>query len=68
MVYGNGWRAWHGISDMALRTWHGICYGLVGMTWYMVLLGGPGMVYGMSWRAWHGIWYCVAWYGVYMTG
>ena len=43
------------VYDMALRAWHGLCSGLVGMTWYKVLLGGPGMVYGMSLRAWHGI-------------
>ena len=52
------------VYDMALRAWHGICYGMVGMAWYMVLLGEPGMVYGMSWRAWHGIRYCLARYGM----
>ena len=48
------------VYDMALRAWHGLCSGLVGMAWYIVLLGGPGMVYGMSLRAWHGI----AWRGM----
>ena len=39
----------HGmVYDMALWAWHGLCSGLVGMAWYVVLLGGPGMVYGMS--------------------
>ena len=36
------------VYDMALRAWHGLCSGLVGMAWYIVLLGGPGMAYGMS--------------------
>ena len=60
---------WHGkhgmVYDMALRAWHGLCSGLVGMTWYMVLLGGPGMVYGMSLRTWHGIWYWLARYCIW---
>ena len=38
MVYGMDWRAWHGI-----------CYGLAGMTWYMVWPDGHEMVYGMAW-------------------
>ena len=41
----------HGISWLA---WHGIWYGLEGMTWYVVCPDGHGMVYGMAWRAWHG--------------
>ena len=52
------------VYDMALRAWHGLCSGLVGMAWYIVLLGRPGMVYGMSLRAWHGIGYCLARYGI----
>ena len=50
------------VYDMALRAWHGLCSGLVGMAWYIVLLGGPGMVYDMSLRAWHGI--GIAWRGM----
>ena len=52
------------VYDVALRAWHGLCSGLVGMAWYIVLLGGPGMVYGMSLRAWHGIGYCLVRYGI----
>ena len=55
------------VYDMALRAWHGLCSGLVGMAWYVVLLGGPGMVYGyvfagMAWcmvlpgEVWDCIW------------
>ena len=59
------WPGKHGmVYDMTLRAWHGLCSGLVGMAWYVVLLGGPGMVYGMSLRAWHGIWYRLARYGI----
>ena len=36
------------VYDMALRGWHGVGIGVVGMAWYMVLLCGPGMVYGIS--------------------
>ena len=35
---------------MAWGPWHGICYGLAGITWYMVWPGGHRMVYGMAWR------------------
>ena len=59
------WPDKHGIVyDMAVRAWHGMCSGLVGMAWYMVLLGRPGMVSGMSLRAWHSIWYCLAKYDI----
>ena len=59
------WPRKHGmVYDMALRAWHGLCSGLVGMAWYMALLGGPGMVYGMSLQAWHDVWYCLARYGI----
>ena len=37
MVYVMAWRAWH-------RMW----YGLVGIIWYILRLGGHGMVYGMA--------------------
>ena len=51
MVYGMAWWAWHGI-------W----YGLVGITGHG--LARHSMVYGMAWlygMAWHGIVYCKAW-------
>ena len=53
------WPGKHGMGyDMALWAWHGLYRGLVGMAWYMVLLGRPGMVcpcghgmvYGFAWR------------------
>ena len=52
------------VYDMALRAWRGISSGFVGIAWYMVLLGGPGMVDGIYLREWHGIWYCLARYGI----
>ena len=44
MIYGMDW-----------RPLHGICYGLAGITRYMVWPGGHRMVYGMAWRgtSWH---------------
>ena len=38
------------IYGIALRQWHGICYGLAGITWYMIWPGEHHMVYGMAWR------------------
>ena len=47
MVYGIAWWAWHGIR-----------YGLAGITWYRYGLTRHSMVYGMAWQcmAWHMIW------------
>ena len=57
------WPCKHGmVYDMALRAWHSMCGGLVGMAWYMALLGGPGMVYDMFLR--HGMVYGIAWRGM----
>ena len=39
MIYGIAW-----------RPWHGICYGLAGIKWYMVWPGGHRIVYGMACR------------------
>ena len=42
------WPDGHGmIYGMALWQWHGICYGLACITWYMVWPGEHLMVYGM---------------------
>ena len=41
-------------------TWHGIWYGLAGITWYMVWPTGHGMVHDMAWQAWHCLWYGLA--------
>ena len=45
------------VHVMAWQARHGIWYGLVCMTLYMVWPDGHGMVYVMAWPAWHGIWY-----------
>ena len=60
MVYGMAWPATHSIGrqgmvlgivyGMAWRSWHGVCYGITGITWYMVWPSGHRMVYGMAWR------------------
>ena len=45
------WPGGHDIMDSTCKTWrlwHGICYGLAGITWYMVWPGGHRMVYGMA--------------------
>ena len=45
------WPGRHGmIYGMAWRLWHGICYGLAGITLYMVWPGGHRMVYCMTWQ------------------
>ena len=45
------------VIGMAWWPWHGICYGLAGITWYMEWPGGHHrMVYGMAWR---GMAWCV---------
>ena len=58
------WQARHG-------TKHSIWYGLAGMAWYIVRLGGQGMVYGMAWWARLDIWYglaAMAWYTLWPGG
>ena len=53
------WPCKHGmVHGMALRAWHGICYGFVSMACYMVLLDGPGMIYGYP--GGHGMVYGIA--------
>ena len=45
----------HGmIYGMAWRPWHGICYSLAGITWYMVWPGGHRMV--CHGEVCHGMW------------
>ena len=58
-----------GVTFFAWPAWHGIWYVLVGLAWYMVCPGGPGMVYGIAWRGmgWYMVWpggmTCI-WYGL----
>ena len=43
------WPGAHGmIYGMTWRSWNDICYGLAGITWYIVWPGGHRMVYGMA--------------------
>ena len=47
IVYGMADR--HGmLYVLAWRAWHGIWYGLAGITWYILWPGGQGMIYGMA--------------------
>ena len=55
MVYGMAWQARHGT-----------CYGLAGMAWFVLWLGGNNMVYSMAWQACHGIWYGLAGMSLFM--
>ena len=54
-------------SLQTLSTWHCICNGLAGMTWYMVWSAGHGMVYGTAWSTWQDIWYGLAGMAWYMV-
>ena len=39
--------------------WHGTCYGLAGITWYMEWPGGHRKVYDIAWQGmWKGIVLC----------
>ena len=54
MIYSMGWQALFGILAWPGWAWHGIWYGLAGITWYILWPGGHHMVYGygLPGKAW----------------